>query len=369
MIAIVEGEFEYYFHAPYDERLIQVLRRFPSARWMPENKVWVMSKKRVNALLIEHILGLYNIRYEIFDYRQAVFEENAVILLSEEWEGELHRLKEFLILKGYSEKTRKNYLAHTRRLMGYCMNESLNLDDETVKQYILEAYDRGCSSSYIGQLISAYKCFMKTYGVVKNDLDIPRPRRVQQLPQVLSQAEMIRLLMAPNNIKHRALLFTIYASGLRVSEAATLKVTDVETDRMLLRVEQGKGAKDRYTLLSETALDILRTYMKQYQPKYWLFEGQQPDSHISERSIQNVFKQALIKASIDKPVGIHVLRHSFATHLLEGGTDIRYIQELLGHKSSRTTQIYTHVTDKRLSKIRSPLDMMTMEPKNKKNGK
>jgi site-specific recombinase XerD len=366
MIAVIEGLESFFFYFDYNMDVIKMMRHFRSARWQMQDKVWVVDKKYVSADGIEAVLTRYGFEFKILSFEQSIIEEERITRLSETWEKELNRYNDFLTLKGYSEKTQKNYMQHMRRIMGYCMYGDWNLEDETLQAYLLEVMNhKKCSRSYVNQAISAYKSFMKCYGVNRCLKTLPRPKRKELLPKVLSQEEVIRILRAPKNMKHRAILFTIYASGLRVSEAATLKISDVEADRMLLRVEQGKGAKDRYTLLSETALELLKIYIKNYQPKYWLFEGQQPGTHISERSIQQIFKQALEKAQVNKDVGIHVMRHSFATHLLEGGTDIRYIQELLGHKSPKTTQIYTHVTDKRLAKIKSPLDLMDFSDKKK----
>lgn len=363
MLAIVEGVSCYFFYFEYNLEMIQMMRRFRSARWNMVDKVWVVDKPYADEVLIHRLLEGTGITYQIFPLSGPITEDaDPCVRLGDDWEAELKRFAEFMQLKGYSVKTQKNYLEHMRRFIAYCIQTDQYLEDDTLRSYVLMAFDeKQCSRSYVNQMISAYKSFMRVYGVNHSLKTLPRPKKREQLPKVLSQAEVIRILRAPRNIKHRAILFTIYASGLRVSEAACLKLSDIESDRMLLRVDCGKGAKDRYTLLSETALELLEVYIKHYDPKYWLFEGQQADSHISERSIQHIFKQALEKAEVNKDVGIHVLRHSFATHLLEGGTDIRFIQELLGHKSPKTTQIYTHVTDKRLAKIKSPLDGLNLK--------
>ena len=187
---------------------------------------------------------------------------------------------------------------------------------------------------------------------------IKRPRTQQRLPVVLSRTEVKRLLDSVVNLKHRMMLSLVYAGGLRVGEVVRLKVQDVDGERMLIRVHQGKGAKDRYTLLSQAILDELRLYWTLYRPQQWLFPGARTGRHLSERSIQQVFHRAVIRAGIQKPITTHCLRHSFATHLLESGTDLRYIQELLGHSSPKTTQIYTHVTRKDLARIISPLDQL-----------
>lgn len=367
MMAIVEGMSCYFFYFEYNLEMIQLMRQFKSARWQMADKVWIVDKPYASEAAIHAVLGRTQHAYQVFPMTEGIFDYNEPrVPLGEIWDAELDRFGAFMRLKGYSDKTQKNYAQHMRRLITYCVTNAMDLDDEALRAYVLVAIDdKQCSMSYVNQAISAYKSFMRVYGVNKCLKTMPRPKRREQLPKVLSQTEVIRILKAPRNIKHRAILFTIYASGLRVSEAATLKLSDLESDRMLLRVDCGKGAKDRYTLLSETALELLEVYIKHYAPKYWLFEGQQPNTHISERSIQHIFKQALAEAQVQKDVGIHVLRHSFATHLLEGGTDIRFIQELLGHKSPKTTQIYTHVTDKRLSKIKSPLDGLDLKGEKK----
>jgi len=159
-----------------------------------------------------------------------------------------------------------------------------------------------------------------------------------------------------SNIKHKVILMLIYSAGLRVSEVVRLRPEDLDTQRKLIHIRGGKGRKDRYTMLSDVALKMLSIYMQAKVPESWLFSGQKADAHITTRTVQKIFDDAVKKAGIRKEVSVHSLRHSFATHLLESGVDLRYIQELLGHKSSKTTEVYTHVSNKDLSKIRSPLD-------------
>jgi integrase/recombinase XerD len=173
---------------------------------------------------------------------------------------------------------------------------------------------------------------------------------------VLGKQEIKAIIEAPTNLKHRAMLSLIYACGLRRSELLNLSLSDVLSDRNLLFIRQSKGKKDRVVPISDKIIEMLREYYKAYKPKAWLFEGQFPNSKYSEKSLENVLKQSLAKAKIKKKVSLHWLRHSYATHLLESGTDLRYIQELLGHSSSRTTEIYTHVSTQSLHQIRSPFD-------------
>lgn len=164
-------------------------------------------------------------------------------------------------------------------------------------------------------------------------------------------------LKVTENFKHRVILMLIYSAGLRLSEAINLKLEDIDSERMQIRIKQSKGKKDRYTLLAKKTLQELRNYFKQYRPKVWLFEGGQGEQY-SGRSIQIIMREAVKKAGIRKKATVHTLRHSFATHLLENGTDLRYIQTLLGHSSSKTTEVYTHVTTKGFDKIKNPLDNM-----------
>lgn len=185
---------------------------------------------------------------------------------------------------------------------------------------------------------------------------IDRLRRAKTLPNVLSKEEVKAILEAPYNIKHRAMLSLVYSCGLRRGELLKLRLTDIDSKRKLLNIRSGKGKKDRIIPLSEKIIDLLRIYYKIYKPTSWLFEGQKKGNPYSEKSLESVLKQAVKKAKIIKPVTLHWLRHSYATHLLESGTDLRYIQEILGHKSSRTTEIYTHVSINSLQNIKSPFD-------------
>jgi integrase/recombinase XerD len=188
---------------------------------------------------------------------------------------------------------------------------------------------------------------------------IPRQKKPKVLPNVLSEEEVLLIMNNMNNLKHRCIISLVYSAGLRLGEVTNLKPADIDSKRNYVIVRQGKGMKDRYSLLSSRVLEMLRIYYKEYQPKEYLFEGQFGGPY-SATSIHNILKVAVDKAGIKKRVTVHTLRHSFATHLLERGTDIRYIQELLGHQSSGTTEIYTHMTQKGLGQIKSPLDNLNI---------
>lgn len=176
-----------------------------------------------------------------------------------------------------------------------------------------------------------------------------------KLPEVLNNEKILAVFSKVRNYKHKAILYLVYSSGLRVGEVVRLKVEDIDVERMMVHIRQGKGRNDRYTILSEVALKALRKYAAIEKPDDWLFLGGKEGSYLTERSIQKIFSRACKDAKIKKNASVHTLRHSFVTHLLEGGTDLRYIQELLGHKSSKTTEIYIRVSNKSLSKIQSPL--------------
>jgi integrase/recombinase XerD len=213
------------------------------------------------------------------------------------------------------------------------------------------------SSSYQNQTVYVIKLF---YGILEHkrfDVQlVHRPKKERLLPNVLSKEEVQQLLKALKNRKHLAMLVLIYACGLRLGEVLKLLPTDIDAKRCVLIIRQAKGRKERIATLPEMIVDMLRGYYKEYRPSKWLFESQQPEEPYAERSIELVFKKALRQSGVKRPATLHWLRHSYATHLLEGGTDLRYIQELLGHKSSKTTEIYTHVSTQNLQAIRSPIE-------------
>jgi site-specific recombinase XerD len=218
---------------------------------------------------------------------------------------------------------------------------------------------RGYSYSYVSQALSALK-FVHTHVLNCRSpvARIPRPKKGKYLPTVLSRGEVKRLLAKLKDPKHHAIAMVLYSSGLRIGEALRLRVQDIDSERGLIFVRDGKGRKDRMVMLAQVTLDELRTYARLERPKHWLFPGERRDRHLHPRCIQRSIGRAARAAGIRKKVTPHTLRHSFATHLLEEGTDLRYIQRLLGHKKSTTTEIYTHVADRDLARIRSPADTL-----------
>jgi integrase/recombinase XerD len=221
-------------------------------------------------------------------------------------------------------------------------------------EYILK---NKLSASYQNQMVNAVKLFFQTVQSRKLNIEqIHRPKKPKTLPNVLSKVEIKAILGAHGNTKHKTMLSLIYACGLRRSELLHLRPADIDSKRGILLIRQAKGKKDRIVPISEKVIELLRQYYRAYKPLIWLFEGQRRGEPYRTESLQSVLKQALQKAHIRKPASLHWLRHSYATHLLESGTDLRHIQELLGHSSSRTTEIYTHVSTESLQNIKSPFD-------------
>ena len=261
----------------------------------------------------------------------------------------------------YSKSTVKTYVSMFEEFINYYENEKLlNINENDIRAFLLSLVKRNVSHSYQNQSINAIKFYYEiVLGLPNRHYYIERPKRQEKLPVVLSIEEVQRLLSTVKNLKHKAILITIYSAGLRISEVLELKMSDIQSDRMLIMVRNTKGKKDRTTLLGNKTLQILREYYKQYKPKDYLFEGQNGDKY-SSTSVQKVFKRALKNAKINKIATVHTLRHSFATHLLEKGTNLRYIQTLLGHSSPKTTEIYTRVSTVDIENIKNPIDNLDL---------
>jgi len=266
--------------------------------------------------------------------------------------------KIYLEQRRYSSNTINTYCLLIQKFLTWCGKpiEEINQDD-LIRFNHKKIIGEKLSGSYQNQLINAVKLFFERMEHRSMEIEsIQRPFRERKLPNVLSKEEVKHILSSLRNQKHRMMLVTIYACGLRCGELINLRLTDVDSKRNFLIIRQAKGKKDRYVPITVKLIEELREYFKMYKPKTWLFEGQRIGEPYSARSLQLVLKEALIQARIKKPVTLHWLRHSFATHLLESGTDIRYIQSLLGHNSPKTTMIYTHVSEQSLSKIKMPYD-------------
>lgn len=279
------------------------------------------------------------------------------------------RMLEELQRRNYSAGTIRLYLRHVAEFAQHFHRSPDQLGAEDIRQYqlFLIQQKKLAWSSY-NQIVCALRFFYaKTLKRAFLLQDIPFPRQEQRLPLILSQEEVARILTVPPHLKSRALLMTIYAAGLRRSEVARLRVSDIDSARMTITVHQGKGQKDRVVMLSPVLLETLRQYWRHHKPKQWLFPGETPNQPISGNDIFMVFHNAVRRAGITKKVSPHSLRHSFATHLLESGTDLRTIQILMGHRSLKTTARYLHVSQQQVRATASPLDKLslTKEPAKK----
>lgn len=320
--------------------LIARIKSMAGSRWSPSLGVWHLPDTDENRL-----------RFKLPLLSTTTPSEEGII--------QIEKFKQWLLSKRYSPSTIKTYSEALKSFLIFFREkpiEEITNEDVIVynNEYILK---NKLSSSYQNQIVNAIKLFFQTIRDTKMIVDkIHRPKRSKVLPNVLSKEEIKLILNAHSNIKHKMMLSLIYSCGLRRSELINLKPQDIDSKRNIVLLKNGKGKKDRITPLSPIILEMLRNYYNGYKPKTWLFEGQIVGEQYSEQSLQSVLKQALQKAGITKPVTLHWLRHSYATHLLESGTDLRYIQELLGHSSSKTTEIYTHVSTKSIQQIKSPFD-------------
>jgi site-specific recombinase XerD len=258
----------------------------------------------------------------------------------------------------YSPRTRESYLSMLEFFFRYFSNKDpQEISEGEISRFIYDFIIRlGYSAAYQNQMVSAIKTYYTISGKGKVDPEFfERPRRRRALPKVFSKDEVSRILNSVRNPKHKLLLWMIYSCGLRRSEVTNIKLPDLDRERGILHIREGKGMVDRIVPVSEKVWEKIDGYIPGYKPREYLFEGQTGGRYSSE-SVYRVFKDALLKAGIKKDVGVHSLRHSYATHLHESGLDIRYIQELLGHKSTRTTEIYTHVSRRNLIAVRSPIE-------------
>lgn len=328
-------------------------------RWHPAEKCWSLpdSEEAMAALRLEFSQAPVR-AFLRPEKRPHAVTKRRWESLSEAERAFIVPVEEEMKLRGYSAPTRKVYRNHLLRFGRFFDVPPQQLATGDIRRYLLHLIDKQqVSRAYHTQAISAITfLYRHVYDAPRVVEKVPRPRADRTLPSVLSRGEVLRILGALASHKHRALLMTAYSAGLRVSEVVRLQLTDIDGERRLMRIRRGKGRKDRYVPLSDVLLETLRLYWKSCKPEKWLFPGQRPDRHLTTRSVQKVFGRAKEKAGIRKPVSMHTLRHSFATHLLEDGTDLRYVQELLGHSRPETTMIYTHVTRKDLRRIRSPLD-------------
>jgi integrase/recombinase XerD len=333
-----ENRIAVYFQKNQD--LIARIKQIEGARWSQQKTVWHIPDTIENRE-----------RFKIEPLANSVPSAEGIV--------QIEKFKQWLRSKRYSESTITTYSEALKSFLIFFREKSvveINNEDVIIynNEYILK---NNLSPSYQNQTVNAIKLYFMTVRETKIEVDkIHRPKRAKLLPNVLSKEEIKLILNAHSNIKHKMMLSLIYSCGLRCGELLALQPVHIDSLRNIVLLKNSKGKKDRIAPLSPKILEMLREYYTSFRPKKYLFEGLVPGEPYSDKSLQSVLKQALQKTAITKPVTLHWLRHSYATHLLESGTDLRYIQELLGHSSSKTTEIYTHVSTKSIQQIKSPFD-------------
>lgn len=395
-----EGEERLFADFPYDKKLNAVIKEIPGARWSTSKKKFHFAAHKKALLALEEKTKNFarldfselekkwhenfSLHFTLSSLALSSEKENQTIklipnpaqlnqnipsalkpgvFLNEPHKIALKAYYEMLKLKNYSSNTAKNYCNHFANFLLYFNHKkpSLVTKNEILDYLVKLRNSEQWSSTIQNQKINAIKFFYeKLLKRPKEMYNLPRAKKEWKLPAVFSEEEVKRIIMAAENLKHKTMLCIGYGCGLRVSEIVNMKLKDIDSARMVITVRQAKGRKDRQVMLSETLLILLREYYKKYKPKEYVFEGQWGGAY-SVRSAQKVLEHAKKKAGVKKKGSIHAFRHSFATHLLEGGTDIFSIKELLGHSSIRTTTIYAHVSKRHLEKIQSPLDKLGLK--------
>jgi integrase/recombinase XerD len=371
----------------YKLELNNIARSLPGIKWSRQNSCWYLPLCKASLVAVKEkfapVASIHEKEVEHYFKKQHLLQETMLNkqaaplhkapkpALQQMGNENLEALRLFvqqLKLKGYSNSTIETYrneFVQLLRILGKKPVNDLLVDD--IKRYMVYAMEKlGISENTAHSRINALKFyFEQVLGREKFFWEIPRPKKQQQLPKLLNEKELANLFNALSNKKHKAMLFTAYSAGLRVSEIVNLKIADIDSERLQIRIANAKGKKDRYVNLSPVLLDILRKYITGYTPKptIFLFESEASLGSYSTRTVQQIFSNAKAKAGILKQVSFHSLRHSFATHLLDKGTDIKYIKDLLGHFDIRTTERYLHVSKQQLVNIVSPFDDLASKGK------
>lgn len=341
-------------------------KRLPNPRWSKKfAMVYIINTKENLNKVFEKFRGVALINGNSF-FREKVIRDNQPVDInwyrkrakttSYKYAPEEYLLK--LELKRYALNTCKVYISQFEKFINqYPDKDIVTLSEQEIRGYLQLLIRQKKSNSYIDQSINSIKFYYEVVmGMPNRFYSIERPRKEQKLPQILSKEEIISIIEHTNNIKHRSIVSLLYSAGLRRNELLNLELTDIDSKRMTVYVRNAKNNKDRYSLLSEKTLKHLRAYYKQWKPKKYLFESPNGMKY-SGKSVGAIVVRAALKANIKRRITPHILRHSFATHLLESGTDLRYIQTLLGHSSTKTTEIYTQVAINNFKLIRNPLDL------------
>ena len=349
---------------------LSIVKSMHGRRWEPQWKVWTVPYTKLTLRFLQKYFNAHVLQWaftpseeipERFDVPMPERKPQTTVVPAR-YEAAVIALEQVLTLKRYSWRTIKNYKNCFRQFIKhYDSIKPSQITRRQINDYLtLLIKERNISVSHQGQIMSAVKMF---YAAVLQQEDkvkgLFQPKKPQKLPNVLTEEEVTALLRSINNLKHRCLLMLIYSAGLRLGEVIALRLQDLQPEKERLFVRSGKGNKDRCTILSEKAWQHIKNYIEVYKPVEWVFEGATGGQY-SERSVQEIFTHAKKRSMINLDATVHTLRHSFATHLLEKGVDLRYIQELLGHASTKTTEIYTHITKKGWGKIKSPLDSLNI---------
>lgn len=343
--AVHHGKKVIFIRFPYNKKKIEQVKSI-KARWSATQKAW-------------YVTDSANMR-ELLGMKQGLPGEQVIRNIHPVNQPALKKLRDQIQLMGYSTSTLKTYTLEFAQLLSILNDVPVaSLTPERLRAYCLYCINKlRVSENQMHSRINAIRFYFEKVLNKKDFLvAVPRPKKPSQLPKVLSTLDIQKLFRATANIKHRLMLQLSYGMGLRVSEIVSLKISDIDSRRMQVRIESAKGKKDRVVNLPESVLEPLRAYYKEYKPNHFLFQGVEGGQY-SIRSVQAVFKNAMKKARINKPIGIHGLRHSYATHLHEYGTDITLIQKLLGHEQIKTTLTYTKISRKAVSNVKSPLDRM-----------
>lgn len=349
------------------DKLIQgLIKGLPNPKWSKQyNMAYIPNTKGNLGIIFNTFKGNVWINYNRFLTNKPINTNNETVDV--EWFGKRNPIPQYrlcpeeyllkLELRRYANNTVRTYVSFFEIFIKHYRDKELHaINESDIRAFLQTLIRRNVSNSYLNQAINAIKFYYEiVLGMPNRFYEIERPRKESKLPKVISKEEILAIVENTNNIKHKCIVELLYGSGLRRSELLNLKITDVDSKRMLIKVEGGKGKKDRQTLLSKSALEDLRIYFKEWKPQKYLFEGRKASRYGAE-SVLNIVKRAAVKAGIRQTVTPHVLRHSFATHLLESGVDLRQIQVLLGHGSSKTTEIYTHVATNTFKDIKNPLD-------------
>ena len=342
----------------YDYKTKEYIKKFPNVKWNTTHKGFYLpfSKAIANQLYLYLKEGNYSIDYhQLTDYQK---NNKKLSPLNENFKKDLNSFKSWMLQKRYSHNTITTYLSMTELFFRFHSNKTIaRITKKDIEEFNTEyILKNNYSATFQNQLISAIKLFYTYTNNSHLELDkLDRPKKSNRLPEVLSIDEVKSILRCTKNLKHKTLLSLLYSCGLRIGEALNLKINYIDQSRKLLFIKCGKGRKDRYIPLSNTMITLLIKYFHAYKPKTYLFEGQNSPKY-SAVSARQVLRRSILNTKINKHVTLHTLRHSYATHLLENGTDIRFIQELLGHNSMKTTMIYTHVSTTSLGKIKNPFD-------------